>query len=336
MAIYNLDKIIDTIVEASNPAEPVGLQRLEKFTKLGHDDQKKVYSRFIARLKKLSKLLGTRARQGIEGFYTTYKHLRGRVPERIYTNPGLIGKTLAFLYDKDGVAEWLRPYSEYFNIQPIEVNSNRLRDLLRNATDPEGKRDQIALERASTDAAAYKAAIGESFENDPIEKVANDISLAFNKLESDLNRLIQFASADYSRLEQDIIAPGVEGVKAAATQGAKIARDVADEAGNVVNDVTGELGNVAKQYDPRLGYSPADAVRARQVKDAEGFFQNAPSAPVKSKFKPMDAKRHQELLRQYKEADEARKATAGSGGYSESIVDQVANMLTEDPDIIIS
>jgi NAD-dependent DNA ligase len=103
MAIYNLDNIIDTIVEASSPAAPAGLQMLEAFKKFKHKAQKQKLAKFIEQLDSLSSFLKTRAKEGMNQFFAKFTEYRGRAPAEIYTTPGLVQVAISFLYDKDGM-----------------------------------------------------------------------------------------------------------------------------------------------------------------------------------------------------------------------------------------
>lgn len=321
MAIYNLDNIIDTIVEASSPAAPAGLQMLEAFKKFKHKAKKQKLAKFIEQLDSLSSFLKTRAKEGMNQFFAKFTEYRGRAPAEIYTTPGLVQVAISFLYDKDGMSAFIQHYGQLFNLQAIEIGSNRLRELLRDATDPEGKRDQKALEQASSDAAAYKTVTNEDFENDPVNSKLMLIKDAYQKLRQDIINLTQAAKNALKGLDADVIEQGRKLVNA-ASQGVEIG-------GRAAQRAVKDIGDVVKPFDPRLGDSPADAVRARQRQQAGDYFQNAavqPAPPDKKKFKPMTPKQHEAYL----------AAQAARGNYSESIVDQVANMLTEDPDIIIS
>jgi hypothetical protein len=330
MAIYNLDNIIDTIVEASNPAEPMGLQMLDAFKALNHNVKKQKLSRFIQQLNSITDFLKRRAKEGMNQFFTTYSKYRGNVPAEIYTTPGLIRVAIHTLCDNtEGITAFIKHYGQYFNLQAVDVGMNSLSGLLRKATDPEGKRDKRAYEQASSDMAAYNA-VNEALENDPVNEMLLAIKNAYQKLRLDLINLNESAKYALRDLDENLIEQGKE----IAGDAIKLGQDVVGGAAELGGQIANKIGDAVKPYDPSLGASYADKVKARQRQDAAGFFQDAPA--TKPKFKPLPTGRHQELLRQYKEADEVRKATAGSGGYSESIVDQVANMLTEDPDIIIS
>lgn len=317
MALYNLDNIIDTIVEASNPAAPTGLQILDAFKALNHNVKKQKLSRFTQQLNSVIDFLKKRAKEGMNQFFSTYSKYRGNVPAEIYSAPGLIRVAVHSLCDNtEGLTEFIKHNSQYFNLQAIDVSIRNLSDLLRKATDPEGKRDKRAYEQSSADMAAYNAATNEALENDPVNEMLLAIKDAYQKLRQDLINTAQAANALKERLDNDVIERGKEAV----SQGVKIGSRAAQLA---VKDI----GDVVKPFDPRLGNSPADAVRARQREQAGDYFQNAPAEPARpDKFKPMTPKQHEAYL----------AAQAARGNYTESLVDQVANLITEDPDIIIS
>lgn len=317
MAIYNLDNIIDTIVEASNSSEPVGLQMLDAFKALNHNVKKQKLSRFIQGLKSVIVFLKTRAQEGMNQFFDKYHKSGGKVSAETYTAPGPIKDAMHALCDNtDGLKAFLQQYGQYFNLQTIDVDVNSLQDLLRKATDPEGKRDKSAYEKAFSDTAAYKAATNEAFENDPVIGMLLPIKAAYQKFRQDLIYTAQAANSVLERLDADVIEQGKEAVY----QGIDIGGRAAERA---IKDI----GDVVKPFDPRLGDSPADAVRARQKEQAKDLFQDAPIEPEKQKkFKRMSPEQHEAYL----------AAQAARGNYAESIVDVVANMLTEDPDIIIS
>ncbi len=317
MAIYNLDNIIDTIVEASNPAAPTGLQILDAFKALKPNVKVEVLSGFIEGIEKIVLFLKTSAQEGMRQFFKMYQDSGGKLPSEIYTTPGPIKDAMhALCDDTEGLTTYLQSYGKYFNIQAIDVDVNSLKGLLRKATDPEGRRDKKAYEQAFSDTAAYNAAMNEAFVNNPVNKMLMDIRDAYHKLRSDLINMASTANSALSSLNNNVIQQGKEAV----SQGVKIG-------GRAAQLAIKDIGDVVKPFDPRLGNSPADAVRARQKEQAGDYFQNAPAEPARpNKFKPMTPKQHEAYL----------AAQAARGNYTESLVYQVANLITEDPDIIIS
>lgn len=321
MAIYNLDNIIDTIVEASNPSAPAGLQMLDAFKALNHNVKKQKLSRFIQGLKSVIVFLKTRAQEGMNQFFDKYHKSGGKVSAETYTAPGPIKDAMHALCDNtDGLKAFLQQYGQFFNLQTIDVDVNSLQDLLRKATDPEGKRDKSAYEKAFSDTAAYKAATNEAFENDPVIGMLLPIKAAYQKLRQDLIYTTQAANSVLERLDADVIEQGKKLVNA-ASQGVEMG-------GRAAQRTVKDIGDVVKPFDPRLGNSPADAIRTKQIEQANDYFKDAPIEPQQksTKYKPMSRAQHEAYL----------AAQAARGNYTESIVDVVANMLTEDPDIIIS
>ena len=265
MAIYNLDNIIDTIVEATNPAAPAGFQMLDAFKALKHNVQIQKLSGFIQGIEKIILFLRTNAQEGMKQFFNQYQDSGGKLPAEIYTTPGPIQVAMhALCDDTEGLTVFLQSYGMYFNLQTIDVDVNSLKSLLLKATDPEGKRDKKAYEQAFSDTAAYNAAMNEAFVNNPVNEMLIAIRDAYHKLRSDLINMVSIANTSLDSLNANVIQRGKEAVNQGMEIGGRAAK-------SAVNDI----GDVVKPFDPRLGDSPADAVRTRQREEAGNFFQNA-------------------------------------------------------------
>ena len=300
-----LDSIFDVVLNNSkesvselfNESTPTHISKqiqvLDAFKKQDYIQKRRDIDSFTKALGILSNFLA-KAIPYIDKFKAIYYAKRGNIPA-MYLRQGNLGKIIDFIYNKNGIYSYIKPFESKFVVHNLNAFNNELRSTIGKALDPEGNIDKSAEEMA------YRALVKEEeFKNEPISELLTYLDRAVKNIKSEIDSLYNLAKGYSMKLD------------AMKHMGRNVVRDT----GKVVGDI---VGDVASELDVRLGESPADEIRKKRVEQAGTQFQDAPQPSQTAKKLTQDQLNRLEAAR--------------AGATQESIVDSVASIITEDPSL---